>query len=405
MTGKLRIVQFDKVKALPADMWFSRLSGFNYYAPTKDTVSVFGVARPVIRHARTGDSFYIIPLQPPYDSYVGGSGDIGDATTDLDHWREIVQHPMPSPRFQWPVDLIQRDHEGQWPYLVFPMMDAGSSWQPIGTLLDNVNGQKRVRREFAEEAGASNPLTLAVARSLLTAWGELLDAQYLYCGFTGNIVFYNPSNGKVRFGFSPAARRLPDFAHQTRSAGPLAWLPGDEEFQGDSACIDEMERYETVHRGKLNLDLDYLDVAGYNSIIETIDRGGQPKIDVLSEQFAITSILFRLLVGRLPYDGKVMVPESNEPGEVHEAWSRTYHRNADFIFDPDNDINHIGNGVTTPADDVFVQNWEALPQGVRDVFVTVLTQGAGRTADAQLRWCRPATWLKRLEGFEAHPLD
>ncbi|PST48711.1 hypothetical protein COO72_06355 [Bifidobacterium callitrichos] len=402
MTGKPKVVQYDNIKALPADMRFSCLSGFNYYALTGDAVTVFGQRRQVVRHHRTGERFYIVPVQLPYSMHLQGHHDKDVVDTDLAHWYKIISRPMPASQFQWPIDLMLNNGLH---YLVFPMIDADASWKPIAELLDNVNADHRVVREFAEDAGASNSLTLAVGRSLLTGWGRLLDAGYLYCGFTGNNVFYNTHSGEVCFGFSPAARSLPGFAQQMFACSPLTWMPSGM-VGVPTALLDEARLYETVHRGQLNLDLDYLDVAGYNRIIAAIDQGtGTPETDVFSELFTITSVLFRLLVGRLPYNGRIMAPEPNEPGEVHEEWCKTYHRNADFIFDPDNEVNHIGDGYTSPADNVFVRNWEKLPDGVREAFTTVLTQGTERVGSTHLRWCRPSTWLQRLEGFEAQPLD
>ncbi|MBT1177691.1 hypothetical protein [Bifidobacterium callimiconis] len=440
-------VQYGSVKVVPRDMRFSCLSGYNYYALTTDTVRVFGVSRQVVEHAQSGERFYLLPVEPPYES---GSAEHHKVRVKVDanasdeeyeqatheeyrtlqddpylaHWREIIYHPLPAARFEWPVDLVQ---SAQWHYLVFPMTDAGDAWHPLTELIDNINSERLTKREIAEMAGAADPMSLSVARSLLQGWHELLTSGYSYCGFTGGSVFYNVNDGSVRFAFSPAVHRVGDFRKHLRTPSALAWVPEDlVNRAGSFSSLDSSEqellqitdRYPVWRGSRLNLDLDYVDVAGYDRIISALDKDEQPQLDVFSELFVIASVLFRLLVGRLPYDGGVMAAEPNGTGVVHEEWCKTYHRNADFIFDPKNEINHIGNGVTTPADDVFVRNWENLPgevtvgtdgsvrgTGVKGAFVTVFTQGTERNADTKLRWCQPKTWLKRLEGYTAHPLD
>ena len=448
-------VQYGSVTVVPRDMRFSCLSGYNYYALTTDTIRVFGVNCQVVEHAQSGERFYLMPVEPPYESgsqehhkirkeplleenmLPGESRSAAEmrlahkeyqALQDdpyLAHWREIIYHPLPAAHFQWPVDLVQ---SAQWHYLVFPMIDAGDNWHPLDELTDNVTIKDRTKLEVAGMAGAASQLTLTVARNLLQGWHELLSVGYIYCGFTGASVYYNTADGQVRFGFSSAVRRVGDFRKHLRSLSPLAWISEktvSQKWAGSGALsaeekllLDITDRYPLWRGSRLNLDLDYVDVAGYDRIIDALDKDEHPQIDVFSEMFIVTSVLFRLLVGRLPFDGKVMSAEANGTGVVHEEWCRTYHRNADFIFDPRNDKNHIGTNATTLADDVFVRNWENLPgsvtvdengnvggTGVKGAFAMVLTQGTERGKDVKLRWCQPKTWLKRLEGYTAHPLD
>lgn len=83
------------------------------------------------------------------------------------------------------------------------------------------------------------------------------------------------------------------------------------------------------------------------------------------DYFALCSLLFQVLVGLRPYQGRLMDGIGNQTAVEQAAWSETYRENCVFLFDPDDRRNSIG---TFAHEEQFVRRWMQLPDDVRNTF-------------------------------------
>jgi hypothetical protein len=118
------------------------------------------------------------------------------------------------------------------------------------------------------------------------------------------------------------------------------------------------------------------------------------------DYYSTAAILFRLMIGRLPYEGSglmafgtVFDPDWDTDPGTHNDYFRHYVQFPHFIFDEKDQSNQLG---VRTSDDGPRERWSALPQGVRDMFYRTLEQknaegnGNGRYS--------PQHWMNALQG-------
>ena len=88
------------------------------------------------------------------------------------------------------------------------------------------------------------------------------------------------------------------------------------------------------------------------------------------DYFGMIVLLFYVLIGRFPYDGRLMDGIGAATAREQAAWYDAYRKNCIFIFDPENSINSIG---TFASEEKFRQRWALLPADVKAVFTEVFT--------------------------------
>lgn len=257
-----------------------------------------------------------------------------------DWWlRGVPEHPLRS-HFDWPVDVAMTTGRER-SFLVFPLASDAGRLRPLSELMVNLD-DGRPPLEFGQEIADHRNLRIALARSLVEAWGQLRSCGYCYGCYDSSNIFYDPKAKEVRFGFSMATRYLPD--GDAESPSPIAVSKGVRE----------------------SLIFDYIDPVSYGPIREAVDHGEQPSA-LLSrtDDFAMWAMAFRLLVGRLPFYGPSALTVPNTSGEDHLRWIDQYQKNAVFIFDSTDDSNQVGGRDGFAGEEVFRENWEAIPDDLR----------------------------------------
>jgi len=313
-------------------------SGYNFYfADECRSCKVFHKSKSVVQHAKTKDLFYITPFPEDVDN-----------DTKLDFWVELIRKPANLKHYIWPVDIIATtDASGNTRYaLVFPFREL-PTFENISSLLAK-----------GVQAGWEAPWVQKLVANLLDAWCDFDDLKYVYHEFSVDNMFYQKENFNVMFDFSFSI-------HKTENL------------------------FDARSVSKNRIAPDFADSYYY-----TDER--QSLMDLASDYYSIAVILFRLMIGRLPYQGKVMEHEPNDSELEHENWLEIYHKNTYFIFDIDDATNQIGGETGFAKDELYVDRWNGLPTHIKNMFHNVFqTANVMRMTD-DLIFYSPHEWKEAL---------
>lgn len=409
-----------RIRAMPKDVAFSLLTGFNYYAPAHENVTVFGERHPVYLHCQTGYSVYLARAEGPYKEpgfFAGKKIDAEellthwpgffavkkfDADEFLTHWRELIYRPMPPIHFEWPIDIASVDGSN---YLVFPTRGsmAAEEHRPLEDYAPNRYALGA--SELASAARAREPRAAAIARSLLDAWDVMWRSGVLYLGLSGSSVWYSLLRNNVVLPFSWATAYV---------GGTWDTLTMQRSFSLYSHWYShwspDVSKVPDAPEEIIGISTDYIDPRAYRHLTLALDQRAirEGLIDVcwitpFTELFSLASLLFRLTVGRLPYQGSLIGGLPNGTAVDHKSWIDFYQRHPIFIFDPHDDSNAIGTRYGTASLEEYVENWNALPSAAREAFTAVFTQDFS-DEHPDPAYLTPAEWRGVLfEGKEFDP--
>lgn len=320
------------------------------------------------------DSLFRIPYVPPEEHVTSGSQEQHESREQqeqrelerkerrkvLQHWNSIIidseerapkghpawwergvpEHPMQSYSV-WPVDVAMT-HDKEQGYLVFPLEPDAERLRPLSELMVNPDDDQSLLK-LGREAADQRDSRIALARSLVKAWGQLRACGYGYGCYDSSNIFYDPKTNEVRIGFSMAALYL---------------LDGDDEpvsqiILGKDAKASHM--------------FDYIDPSFRGSIKEAIDQGKQPRA-VLSQadDFAMWAMAFRLMVGRPPFHGQSVPSEPRVSGEDQGKDIDQSQKDAlPVVSSPDGSVRSGGDDDLS-SEKVFRENWKAVPKDMHD---------------------------------------
>jgi hypothetical protein len=325
------------------DILFSRLSGYNLYAPENDSAHIFERDHQMLRHLQYDSQFFILPLSSEFH--------IDAQQRRLEN---IIRNPPDLHVCLWPVDLIDVK-VGCGAALVFPRKGM-VQLSPLREMMRDRDSGWTVRN---------------TARS----WRDV-DVQRLIIGLIGawyrfarsGYAHHEYADHNISYAFEPSgeARVFFDFSLSTHYSGSDIW---------SGAAVDG-ERVSP----------DFADTYFFS------DKSGGA-MDLASDYYTMAVILFRLAIGRLPYDGSAMDGISNTtPGE-HRDWIKIYHQHPNFIFDPEDDYNQIG---ALGHEEEYLNRWNALSEELKTMFIEVLRKkNAWREIpQEELIFHAPEAWLR-----------
>ena len=323
-----------------APVLYSCCSGHNFYfSDDLRQHEVFGKPKRIIQHVKTEERFYVTLFPDDLNTKL-----------ELNYWVELIRKPVNLKHYIWPVDVISipTDNDTERYALVFPIR-ALPVFETISALLSN-----------DMQAGWDKPWVKDFTLNLLTAWCHFDDSRYAYHEFSVENMFHQKDKYNVMFDFSFSTQRTDDL-------------------------------YSTRFVNKKRITPDYADSYYY------VDERNS-LMDLASDYYSIAVILFKLLIGRLPYQGKVMEHEPNSNEGEHKNWLKIYHRNTFFIFDEKDKTNHIGGETGFAKDDLYVDRWNELPAHVRHMFHNVFqTANVLRKTD-EFIFYPPKQWYDALFG-------
>ena len=320
------------------------------------------------------DSLFRIPYVPPEGHATSGSPEPHESREQqeqrelqrkerrkvLQHWNSIIidseerapkghpawwergvpEHPMQS-YSAWPVDVAMT-HDKEQGYLVFPLEPDAERFRPLSELMVNLDDDQSLLK-LGREAADQRDSRIALARSLVKAWGQLRACGYGYGCYDSSNIFYDLKTNEVRLGFSMATLYLLDGGDE----------PVSQIILGKDVKASHM--------------FDYIDPSFRGSIKEAIDQGRQP-CAVLSQadDFAMWAMAFRLMVGRPPFYGKSASSESSVSGEDQGKNIDQPRKGVAHTFGSPDGSGRLGRGGDLSSEKVFRENWKAVPKDMRD---------------------------------------
>lgn len=339
------------------NIMFSCISGYNYYASSKS-------------HA---DGIIHIPSETDVEFKEFPRG---DDTSIEEKWRYFVAWPPDTRYFIWPIDMA-KDLDNKYTFVFrkrgFP------KFQPIKNLLFN-----------DEILDWQSPDIKKLARNFLKAMIALHKAGYVYHAFDYNNMYYNTDTMDIVIRFSTSMSRY--YGHP------------------DNNRMNVPSDYENLKAIGIVLSEPYL----VNDILidflpPWVDVSTKEKMTLNDDYYSITAMLFRLFIGRMPYQGSIMI--RNEMADImngdrdqdekeHQRMFEYYHEHPVFIFDPEDTSNEVG---TFTHYQKFTKRWEALPEAVQKMFSAALAppkddEESWKTKPYEPRKLEsPEVWLSTLQ--------
>lgn len=295
--------------------YFSIINSFNIYQcePNKDRFKLFGKNVLKLTGIRNGKAFCAKPFPAEL---------LKEFDVEKERWLNLIRRPVNVKNYLWPVDIVdlsgnsfRKDYA-----LLIPLSVGLGGYESIA---DSLTNTATVNSDINIESNT------ALVKNLIDAWCGFDEARYLYHEFSFNNLFCNMDN-EVMFDFSFSVHEYNNLSDGVR-----------------------------VSIGKIHPD--YADVYYY--------QAKSTKMDVISDYFSMAVILFRLLIGRLPYHGRLLEGVHNMTGQEHSDWIRKYHKNPIFIFDENENVNRLSS--TTAYPERYEQRWERLTPVVRGMFAAV----------------------------------
>lgn len=271
------------------------------------------------------------------------------ATEAQEKWRYFIEHPINIKHFIWPIDIVEIS-DGKMG-LVFRKR-AFPKMEPIKKLLyspDLLNWK--------------NTNIQNIIRNLLTALEDLHSGGYAYHAFDMNKMFFNESNGEILIDFSSAMTR--HFFDRKHS----------EPLNPEDVQVEFLPPWSSFNKnGSFSLEDDY---------------------------YSVTAMLFRLMIGRMPYQGRlmdgvgdIMDRQRDVDQGMHIKMFEHYHNNPVFIFDDKDNSNSIG---LYSHEEKIIEKWEGLPSEIRMMFNTVFSKNNIEKTRGEKEVYNEREWIDALQ--------
>lgn len=271
------------------------------------------------------------------------------ATRAQEKWRYFIEYPINIKHFIWPIDIVEIS-DGTIG-LVFRKR-AFPKMEPIKKLLyspDLLNWK--------------NTSIQNIINSLLIAFDDLHSGGYAYHAFDMNKIFFSESNGEILVDFSLA---MTNHFFDRKHIDPLSPEEVQVEFLPPWSSYNE--------KGFFSLDDDY---------------------------YSIAAMLFRLMIGRMPYQGRlmdgvgdIMDRQRDVDQGMHIKMFEHYHNNPVFIFDEKDNSNNIG---LYSHEEKIIKKWEELPSEIRVMFNTVFSKNNIGKAYGEKKLYTEREWIDALK--------
>lgn len=321
------------------DMLFSCVLGSNVYCKEKISKTVYGEERIYVSHAigNHKDLYYLRPI--PNDCLIINSFTL---------FKNMVLDPPIKGSCVWPVDIVEFKESAEVPI---------SRTNNKGTEL------KKCKYAFV----FSDPGDVAVI-SLERYFRP--DPQKL--GYDCPQDFYWKSNEKLIFllltqmvilqknGYSYPTLSDDNIFFTIKDGNPTEAMVDFNFFVFSQTFLSSKK----VPIKESYLDWEYSDKYSYSDIL---------CVDLYSESHSLAAILFRLSVGKLPYESFLLSAQNATP-EEHIEWLSQYQKeeNKRFVFcreDFDNYDDGLGLG---GENDKYRSYWDGLTTNLKDMFINSL---------------------------------
>ena len=317
----------------------SLISGHNFYFyDSQAKINILKERKIVLEHGVNESKYYaeIIPIL-----YV--------KKFKINYWADIIKKPVNKKYYIWPVDIIELS-QGRIA-LVFPYRPV-NGYDLLQPILSNL------ALDSHHHKGIDDVSNCYIVKSLLEAWCSLDDLSYSYHGFSYSNIYYSKVNNYdtlFEFSFSVYAYKTPLY---------------ENEVEVNKLITDYIDSYHFHKKDK--------------------------KMDLYSEYFTMAVILFKLLIGLLPFQGRILEGEPNMDEEQHNKWITIYHNHPIFIFNELDKSNHLS---LTVDPDTYYKRWGKLNETTRSMFMKVFETDNVLRKNASYISYPPIKWRESMESF------
>ena len=300
-------------------VYISLLSGYNTYFDTDDYAETLtGEKAKVIQHTRTKELYYATPISTP--------ANLIKNDWFISKWRKLIEYPCDATML-WPVDFIRKELGDIQSYLVYEFCPR-FQFERISALSKN--------KDFL---GIENPIIRSITLEFIRAFESIEDKNYLFFGIDDDELFVNTSDYSLL-------------------------IPINEEIsiKKDSEIVFTEEDYFS----------EVVDPYQYANRRKNEQGKELYLYDLISENYAFVSMIFRLLIGLYPYEGPTLDEyEYNLSSSENKDWIFKYLQNPVFIFDEEDKSNSID---MYNKNKVHRDRWGKLTNKLREMFSTSLVQ-------------------------------
>ncbi len=315
---------------------FSCLSGYNFYTIMEKFTDETGRQKSKAVHDLNGTD-----VEVRYDSKLSGQ-------KDMQKWKYFIEHPIDISNILWPIDIIRNDDEELG--IVFRRRSF-PPLKPLKILLYN-----------EEKLDWRSPEIQKLILNILKLCQNIHEGGYAYHCFDIERMWFDPKNMNVVFDFSLSMAR-------------------------------------TYHNAQREEKTDYVDV-GIEFLPIWHELLAENHMTLEDDYYSITTMLFRLMIGRMPYQGRLMDGNGDMmnllrdvDANAHVNMFRKYREQPVFIFDESDTRNAIGIFL---EEEEYIERWNSLPENVKKMFYEVL-KGQNVKKDLKDRVSySPAKWLEVL---------
>lgn len=345
----------------PNDLCFSEVYGDGIYTFTGDFITdPFGTAgdeatSPILINTLTGDTFFA--------RRVGGS------ERSLAQCRDRILHPADRRHIVWPADMIKlKDEQAEsfglfvaHNYRVAPAdqgFDRYALLFPCGGWPSVINATDCIA-DF-DQLTWRDPKVRKVAISIVAGIEAINRSGYVYCDIHPSRIFFKDDDS-VFLDYSNLVYSLSDTISPEAN---FLCAPLEGEYPIEFAEPAYVNRKDQSKRA----------------------------LDLQSQNYSISALLFYLFFGRYPYDGRLLDGVADNDLHSHYAKFKKYHSLPIFIFDPEDTQNALG---IFTHEQQLIQLWQELPQTLRDFFLQALQKNSAmRMADVPAP--SAGMWLQHL---------
>ena len=250
---------------------------------------------------------------------------------------DIVAYPA-NRSFFWPVDVVKDDKGGQF-FFVFPFR-----YEAKRVALSDLSKDENY-------LGVEKDYIKPILINIVDAFQSLYENGYIYYIWDDNIIYCNRNDNSILMPFSD---KLSVGLNSSRTLGK--------------------NEYHT----------EFIDPYVYDN---------NCAYDYQSEMYILASLLFRLLIGRFPYEGSLMDGITKETEHEFQQWVQKYTSRPVFIFDRNNTRNAIG---TFSNEKRFIDRWNMLTPKLQDMFCSFFEENNIMRKSDQLTAYLPQEWKEAL---------
>lgn len=343
-------------------MEFSILDGNNFYRVSKDSVKLENTRSFLGVHVPTDTPVRITPISQ-------NKATIRENQSQIRWYKKFIWNVMPQEQYEWPVDLVEYG-EGLHCTLayVFPLK-AYPQFVSVKELLYQDKTSKRLdwRNEEIRD----------LSRNFLKCFSVLHQNGFYYNDFDMNRIFYEPKSRQIFL------------RHNTNLR---AW----KKEHGSSLSVNNMIKsfQNSIENNNDMVNVEELAIEFLPPYV------GKEKYYMGNlDEYSICSILFRLMIGRMPYEGKglssfgdIFDPIRDVDSASHQYYFEHYHKYPIFIFDLEDDSNSLG---PMSENDLPRERWNALPEKIKEMFRASLGNMQEERRNKLVLYS-PDTWLEEL---------